>query len=58
MKLSEITKSKYGTDHLDCLVSLEVLAGNIWFTDNNRDICFKVSTQEQLDSILKAYNFN
>lgn len=58
MNLVELKETKYGRDHLDCIVSLEVNNETVWFNDQNRDISFKVSTQEQLDSILKVYNFN
>ena len=58
MNLSDLTETIYGRDFLDCIVSLEVMGGTIWFNDQGRGISFKVSTQEQLDSILKVYNFN
>ena len=57
MKLSEIKRTITGTNNMACLVSLEYTCGHVWFVDNTKNICKKVTTQRQLNNILANNNF-
>ena len=57
MKLSEVKRTITGTNSLHCLVSLEYTCGNVYFVDNTKGICKRITNQRQLNQVLSENKF-